>query len=308
VSDWQRPIMSRMRCRGAQPVLAIAYILLCQPSARAGVAPKPESQNVDVCAPPTIDRQRSRPKVTIADLFFEGDLGMPPADVDQVESVLKQGTYSGEPDEVVDDVLERVRRAWQDHGFFKVQVHGAGNMLTSSPANERVAITVQVEAGQQYRLEDIRFKNNREITDVKALRSLFPIKDGEVFDRSEISKGIDNLRFAYGQLGHINFTSVPNTQINEERQTISLLVEVDEGRKFFVSSLKSLGLEETDLNDSLLKPGDVYDKRLVDLLFEKYKPSSLQDASPDSRINEQIDEKAGMVAITFDFRPCPLQE
>jgi hypothetical protein len=57
----------------------------------------------------------------------------------------------------------------------------------------------------------------------------------------------------------------------------------------------------------LLKPGDIYDKRLVDLLFEKLKPSSLQVASSDSRVDEQIDEKAGTVAITFDYRPCPLQ-
>jgi 5-methylcytosine-specific restriction endonuclease McrA len=88
--------------------------------------------------------------VTIADLYFEGDLGMPPADVEQVASALKQQTYSGEPDEVVDEVLERARRAWQDHGYFKVQVHGARKMLTSSPGNERVAITVQVEAGETY--------------------------------------------------------------------------------------------------------------------------------------------------------------
>ncbi len=246
--------------------------------------------------------------MTIADLYFEGELGMPPADVEQIASALRQQTYSGEPDEVVDEVLERARRAWQDHGYFKVQVHGARKMLTSSPGNERVAITVQVEAGQQYRLEDIQFNNNKEVTSVKALRSLFPLKDGEIFDRSAISKGLDNLRFAYGQLGHLNFTSIPNAQVNEERQTISLIVDVDEGKKFFITSLKTVGLDDANLNDSLLKPGNIYDKRLVDLLFEKYKPSSLQAASADSRISEQIDEKAGTVAITFDFRPCPLQQ
>jgi hypothetical protein len=81
----------------------------------------------------------------------------------------------------------------------------------------------------------------------------------------------------------------------------------DEGKKFFVRSLNTLGLVDAGLNESLLKPGDIYDKRVVDLLFEKLKPSSLQVASPDSRIDEQIDEKAGTVAITFDYRPCPLQ-
>ena len=176
--------------------------------------------------------------MTIADLYFEGDLGLPAADIEQIAIALKQLTYSGEPDEVVDEVLERARRAWQDHGYFKVQVHGARKMLTSSPANERVAITVQVEAGQQYRLEDIRFNNNKEVTNVKALRSLFPLKDGEIFERSAISKGLDNLRFAYGQLGHLNFTSIPNTQVNEEQQTISLIVDVDEGKKFSLPALR----------------------------------------------------------------------
>ena len=289
--------------------MAIAYLLLCQPSSGAqSLAPNPEDQNVDVCALSITGRQPSGPKVTIADLYFEGELGMPPANVEQIASALRQQTYSGEPDEVVDEVLERARRAWQDHGYFKVQVHGARKMLTSSPGNERVAITVQVEAGQQYRLEDIQFNNNKEVTSVKALRSLFPLKDGEIFDRSAISKGLDNLRFAYAQLGHLNFTSIPNAQVNEERQTISLIVDVDEGKKFFITSLKTVGLEDANLNDSLLKPGNIYDKRLVDLLFEKYKPSSLQAASADSRISEQIDEKAGTVAITFDFRPCPLQQ
>jgi outer membrane protein insertion porin family len=184
--------------------------------------------------------------VTIADLYFEGDLGMPPADVEQVASALKQQTYSAEPDEVVDEVLERARLAWQGHGYFKVQVHGARKILTSGPANERVAVTVQVEAGQQYRLEDIRFDNNKEVANVKALRSLFPIKDGGIFDRSAISNGVDNLRLAYGQLGHLNFTFIPNAQVNEERQTISLLVEIDEGKKFFVSSLNTLGLVDAD--------------------------------------------------------------
>jgi outer membrane protein assembly factor BamA len=83
-------------------------------------------------------------------------------------------------------------------------------------------LTVQVDEGQQYRLEDIRFNNSRAISNVDALRSLFPVKDGDIFSREEVAKGLDNLRFAYRQNGYINFTSIPNTQFNDERQIISL--------------------------------------------------------------------------------------
>jgi hypothetical protein len=38
------------------------------------------------------------------------------------------------------------------------------------------------------------------------------------FQSRKIAKGLDNLRFAYRQVGHINFTSIPNTQFNEEHR------------------------------------------------------------------------------------------
>ena len=44
---------------------------------------------------------------------------------------------------------------------------------------------------------------------VSALRNLFPLKDGDIFSREKIAKGLGNLRFAYRQLGYINSTSVP---------------------------------------------------------------------------------------------------
>jgi outer membrane protein assembly factor BamA len=303
--------MPDMRCRLAQPVLAIACVLSCQPPTHAQVllpAANPDAQNIQVCAPSSVDKRPSGPEVAITQLNFEGDLRMPTTDQDQIATDLKQRTYSGEPDAVVSEVLERVRRAWEDRGYFKVQAHGDASVLTSSPTSERIAVTVQVDEGQQYRLEDIRFNNNRAISNVDALRSLFPLKDGDIFSREEVAKGLDNLRFAYRQLGYINFTSIPNTQFNDERQAISLGIDIDEGKQFYVSSVGILGRDDHVLKDSLLKRGNVYDQRLVDLFLQEHASSLPTDASPDSRIHLRLNERAGTVAVTFDFRPCPLQE
>jgi len=307
--DANDPIMQVMRCRLAQLVLAIAYVLSCQQPTRAQVLPaaNPEAQNVKVCAPASVQRHPSGPEVTIVELNFEGDLRMPTTDQDQIATSLKQRTYSGDHDGATSEVLERVRRAWQDRGYFKVQVRGDARMLTSNLASERIAVTVHVDEGQQYRLGEITFRNNRAITNVQALRDLFPLQDGDVFDRAAVSKGLDNLRLAYGELGYINFTSVPDTQFNEERQTISLDVDTDEGKQFYVSSVNVLGAPEHVLKDLLLKPGDIYNKRLVNLFFQEQAPAPPTDASPDSRIHLQLDERAATVAITFDFRHCPSQ-
>ena len=297
--------------RLVQPVLAMACLLDCRPLAHAQVLPlaAPEIQTAKVCAlsPASADKHLSGPEVMITELNFEGDLRIPAGDLDEIAKSLKLRKYTDDADGVTSEVLERVRRAWQEQGYFKVEVRGEAKILTSSPASESLSVAVHVEAGEQYRLEEIRFENNRVVSNVKVLRPLFPLKDGDVFDRAAIAKGLDNLRFAYGQLGHINFTSIPNTRFNEDRQTISLDVDVDEGKKFFVSSLRVLGLDDSVLKDSLLKPGDVYDQRLVNLFVQQHASSSLTDVSPDSRVRRQLDERAGTVAITFDFRVCPLQ-
>jgi outer membrane protein insertion porin family len=278
--------------------------------ARAQIfVPAAMQDQTTVCAPSpsSAEKRPSGPEVIIAELNFEGDLRMPNGDLEQIATSLKQQRYFGDPDAVTSEVLERVRLAWQNQGYFEVEVLGEEKILTSSPAAERISISVHVEAGQQYRLEEIRFRGNRKVSNVRALRPLFPLKDGDVFDRAAIAKGLDQLRFAYGQLGYINFTSIPNTQFNEDRETISLVVEFDEGKKFYVSSLNVLGRVDSVLKDSLIKEGDVYDERLVNLFVQQHAPSSV-DASLDSRIHRQLDESAGTVAITFDLRDCPFQE
>jgi Surface antigen variable number repeat len=132
----------------------------------------------------------------------------------------------------------------------------------------------------------------------------FPIKNGDVFDRAAIAKGLENLRLAYGEFGYVNFTSVPETQFNNEGQTISLNIDMDEGKQFYVSNISLLGGDEHLLEDSPLQPGNIYNQRLARLFIQEHAPSSLRDASPDLGIRLQLDERVGTLAITYDFRAC----
>ena len=68
---------------------------------------------------------------------------------------------------------------------------------------------------------------------------MFPIKDGETFDTHKISKGLENLRKAYGEIGYINFTSVPETDIDDEKKLLTLNIDVEEGKPFFTNGRPS---------------------------------------------------------------------
>ena len=88
-----------------------------------------------------------------------------------------------------------------NRGYFKVQVRCDARTLTSSSISQRIAVTILVDDGPQYRLGRITFKNNKAISNTRALRSLFHAADGDVFSREKIGKGLENLRKAYGEFG-----------------------------------------------------------------------------------------------------------
>jgi outer membrane protein insertion porin family len=297
-----------MRSRLAQ---IVALATTCLLASKASVHAQSVVSNAVTVTCPALsaldDQQPSGPEISIAEVKFSGALQMPISDQDQIASSIKQRTHGHSLDGVTDEALEKVRAGWQDRGYFKVQVSGKAKTLTSSPSR-RIAIGVRVDEGMQYRLGEITFKHNKAISDVATLRGLFPIKDGDIFSREKIATGLQNLRKPYGELGYVNFTAVPDTVFDDEKRLISLDVDSDEGKRFYVSSINIIGLDERSRQEILkdFPNGQVYNERLFRLFLEKY--SSIFKLSPDDpRLTERrLDERAGTIAITLYACPCPV--
>lgn len=161
---------------------------------------------------------------------------------------------------------------------------------------------------RQYRLDSINFTNNRAIANAAALRSLFPIKDGEPFDPIKVADGLRQLRTAYRIQGFVSFKSSVEPRIDETRRSIALQIECSEGRQFVVDHVNIEGLDEhtfEKVRKSLyVKPGDVYNERLANLWLEKNSRLTTPDTSPSERIKLGADENVGTVVMTYDFRRC----
>jgi len=132
------------------------------------------------------------------------------------------------------------------------------------------------------------------------------MNDGDTFSREKIASGLENLRKAYGDMGYINFTSVPDTKFDDERRLISLVIDVDEGKLFHVGSVNVLGLDEQARQELLkelpFKRGQIYTSKLWEkLLLLKY-GSMIPEC--ECRTQLGVNEQAGAVAVTLDFRPC----
>jgi outer membrane protein insertion porin family len=272
------------------------------------------------------------PKVKVGKIKFEGNkaiksrtlkaamknlgpIGIP-------HSIFLQSIFAKTYDATkLEEDTERVRAEYQNRGYFKAnvsdpktQIHDTGHkgphipLLQAGPG-KAVDITMPIEEGDQYRLGKITFKNNKAITNTAALRSLFPIKDGDIFSREKIAKGLDNLRKAYGQFGYINFTPVPSTTFDDEKKLANLEVDVDEGKQFFVRRIEFQG--NTTTRDKVirrelaLEEGGVYNQHLWELsLLRLNQLSYFDQLKPDDPnvTEKKLDEKNGQVDLTLKVK------
>jgi len=214
--------------------------------------------------------------------------------------------------------VERVRAEYQNRGYFKVIVEdpktdikdtghaGFHIPLLQKGLGKQVDISIPVEEGDRYRLGSITFKNNKAIRDQRALRSLFPIKDGEIFSREKIAKGLENLRKAYGEYGYINFTSVPDTKFDDEKKLVNLEIDVDEGKQFYVRRIEFQG--NTTTRDKVirreiaLEEGQIYNSRYWELsLLRLNQLGYFAPLKPDdpNTTDRKLDEKNGTVDLTL---------
>ena len=218
----------------------------------------------------------------------------------------------------LEEDTERVRAEYQNRGYFKAgvsdpktQIHDTGHkgfhiwLLQAGPG-KAVDITMPIDEGDKYRLGKITFKNNKAISNTAALRSLFPLKDGDIFARDKIAKGLEALRKAYGEYGYINYTGVPSTTFDDEKKTADLEIDIDEGKQFYVRRIEFVG--NTTTRDKVirrelaLEEGGVYNSRLWELSLLRLNQLSYFDQlrPDDPNVTEKkLDEKNGQVDLTL---------
>lgn len=245
--------------------------------------------------------------IHLVDVRFNGDTRLDGVDLKKCATDLKSQIYEGT--QWTDELVETVRVRLLNNGYFKAVVTASARQLPDKQSTHQFVITFNIDAGPRYRLGNITFKNNHAISNAKALRNLFPQKDGDIFDPNLIAKGLNNLREAYSEFGYINFTSVPDTKFDDERKLIFLEIDVDEGKQFYVRRIEFQGNtttpDEVIRRELAIAEGQIYNGRLWKLSLLRlnqlgyFEPLKADDPNTTDR---KLDEKNGTVDLTLKVK------
>jgi len=292
-------------------LLAVANgLLICAPS-RAQAPAVPQG-----CPSPSVPSQKLRAnanekaeasrKVIVERIEFDRPVHLSDSDVEQVIKTANESEWDADSPAWVDALAEiGLRSAWQDQGYFKIAIDPQARSIGGDSDHERFLVTVHVlNEGPQFHLGDIRFTGGTAIPEAE-LRQTFPLREGEFFSVGQVRAGIAALTKLYSAKGYIDFTAVPETNVDENLQRIDLVMRLDEQRQFRIGSVEIRGLNpglEASLR-SLIVPGETINMGPITAFFKENR-SALPSRGLDN-FEMRRNVLTGIVDLTFDARTCP---
>jgi outer membrane protein insertion porin family len=197
-------------------------------------------------------------------------------------SIFFESLFAKTYDEMkLEDDKEHIREAYQNHGYFEAKIldqtvkimpkPGEGFrlplLLTRGPGIY-ADIKLPVEEGRQYHLNHATFVGIKLFREPSVLLPYFGMKEGDVFSREKLTKGLENLRKVYGQFGYIDFVPEPSFDVIPNSNKIDLTITADEGKQFFIRRIDFSGNTTTRdkviRREILLDEGDMYNTQLWD--------------------------------------------
>ncbi len=209
---------------------------------------------------------------TIADVNFVGSKEF---DKDVLKKALREiGLNDGQPFDksLADKAEQELKRQYINRSMYAVEI-----VTTVTPIERnRVNLTFNVTEGDIAKITEIHIVGNKTFSE-STLRNLFDLDTGgwmswytksNRYSRAKLNADIESLRSYYLARGYLEF-KIDSTQvaISPDKQDVSITINVTEGERFLVSSIKLdgnyIGKEEEFKSLVRIKPGEAYNADTV---------------------------------------------
>ncbi|HYL82724.1 MAG TPA: outer membrane protein assembly factor BamA [Candidatus Angelobacter sp.] len=225
---------------------------------------------------------------------------------------------------LTEDVEVGIRGLYRDNGYFKVSVgepvleniDTQGNRLgvplvMGKSHGKAVNITIPIEEGERYRMGTLKIVSSDPdkalSLKVDALKSAFPLKQGDIFSAEKVRKALETYGKIYGEYGFIDFTPEPDTEIDDANKIINLTMRFDEQKQYYVKRIDFVG--NTTTRDKVIRrelmidEGQLFNKRLWELSILRLNQLDYFDKiEADKAAEIKRNNKDGTVDISLKLR------
>ncbi len=173
----------------------------------------------------------------------------------------RSGTYS-EPLFVQD--LRLVEQQYHESGYIQAQV-GYPEAL---PVETGLIVTVEIDEGDQFRVGSIDVEGDNTV-DLEALRENLGLKQGEIFNRTFLTKDVESLQRHYTDRGFFLADVTPLTNLSEGELSVDVVFQVGKGPLYFIREIGIAGNSRTVdpvvRREVPLVEGQLYSSRAIEV-------------------------------------------
>jgi outer membrane protein insertion porin family len=222
-----------------------------------------------------------------------------------------------------EDLEVGVRGLYTDNGYFRVIVHDpilenvdTNNFRLGIPVAGRskgkaVNITIPIEEGERYRMGTLRIVSadpDKALSlKVEALKTIFPLHQGDIFSTAKIRKALEDYTKAYGQYGFIDMTAEPEEDIDEKAKVINLVLKFNEEKQYYVRRIDFSGNTTTRdkviRRELLLDEGQLFNKRAWELsILRLNQLNYFERIEEDKAVEIKRNTKEGTVDLNLKLK------
>ncbi|RMH31830.1 MAG: outer membrane protein assembly factor BamA [Nitrospirae bacterium] len=222
---------------------------------------------------------------------------------DKLRELLTLRTQVFLDEEQVKVSAERIRKAYQEDGYYHVEVIPVIEEL----GENRKRLTFFIREGTRARIREVRFEGRTavekdDLLEVMATREYVPIwswiTDAGLLNKEEIPNDVERIKEVYMNKGYLDVqVGMPRIELDAEQKWYTVTFPIVEGEPYTVSRVRFEGntvFTDEELQKELrIHPGDVFQRatvreevaRLTDLYgergyaFAEITPSILPDAA-----------------------------
>jgi outer membrane protein insertion porin family len=232
-------------------------------------------------------------------------------------------TYDSE--KLTEDIEVGIRGLYQDNGYFKVVVapngpilenydtqgYKLGVPLTGRTHGKAVNITIPIEEGTRYKMGTLKIVSadpDKALSlKVDALKTVFPLKPGDIFSAAKVRKAIEDYGKAYGQYGFIDFTAEPEFDINDTDAVINLTLRFSEEKQYYVRRIDFTGNTTTRdkviRRELLLDEGQLFNKRAWEIsILRLNQLNYFERIEEDKAVEIKRNTKEGTVDLNLKLK------
>ncbi len=222
-----------------------------------------------------------------------------------------------------EDLEVGVRGLYQDNGYFKASVgdpvlenidtkgYRLGVPLTGRTHGKAVNITIPIEEGERYKMGTLKIVSadpDKALSlKVEALKSIFPLKENDVFSAAKIRKAIEDYGKAYGQYGFIDFTAEPALDIDDATKIINVTMRFTEEKQYYVRRIDFSGNTTTRdkviRRELLLDEGQLFNKRAWEIsILRLNQLNYFERIEEDKAVQIKRNTKEGTVDLNLKLK------